>query len=162
MDHDGIVSGAPSAIPMEMDMWKINRGWARQVARLGFDVIDDIGGVEKIQQMGNEEYEGVKQYVFGFLKEKAPEFYHIAMYINILQDILAIMGVTATILEKGSTVSGLGGGEQRTARTDTDRGPLILRKVLFAYAIRRLIHGDKYFFDNPVCKIMLVVLGGFF
>jgi cyclopropane fatty-acyl-phospholipid synthase-like methyltransferase len=44
---------------------------------MGFSIIDDIGGIEKIQQMSDEEYESIKQYVFDYLKKNSPGLYHI-------------------------------------------------------------------------------------
>ncbi|HAX36917.1 MAG: flavin oxidoreductase [Spirochaetes bacterium GWD1_61_31] len=72
-----IAAGAPSAIPLEMDLRNINHGWARQIKRLGVTLLEDFGGVETLRKMSDEEYQGVKEIVHGYLREKLPEFYHI-------------------------------------------------------------------------------------
>lgn len=79
MEHESIAAGAPSAIPLEIDLRTLNHGWARQFKRMGFSIIDDIGGIEKIQQMSDEEYEGVKEYVFDFLKKNSPVLYYVVV-----------------------------------------------------------------------------------
>ncbi len=75
LEHHTIAAGAPSAIPMEMDLRKLNRGWARQIQRLGMPVLDELGGIEKLQSLSDEEYESVKEIAFHYMKEKAPQFY---------------------------------------------------------------------------------------
>ncbi|RCX14358.1 NADH:flavin oxidoreductase/NADH oxidase family protein [Anaerobacterium chartisolvens] len=77
MVNEGIASGAPSAIPMEMDIRNMNLGWAKQLKRLGITMLDQLGGVEKLQNLSDEEYEGVKEIVFHYLEKNAPEFFHI-------------------------------------------------------------------------------------
>lgn len=77
MTHESIASGAPSAIPMEMDLRNLNHGWAKQIKRLGISLIDEFGGVEKIQSLSDEEYEGVKEIVFSYMKKNVPEFFDI-------------------------------------------------------------------------------------
>ena len=78
MEHECLASGAPSAIPMEMDFRNINHGWAKQIKRLGISLVDEFGGVEKIQSLSDEEYTGVKDIVFSFMEKNVPEFFHIA------------------------------------------------------------------------------------
>ena len=77
MMHESIASGAPSAIPMEMDIRNLNYGWAKQLKRLGITLIDDVGGIETLKNLSDEEYEDVKDMVFSYLKKNAPEFFHI-------------------------------------------------------------------------------------
>lgn len=77
MEHEGIASGAPSAIPMEMDLRNMNHGWAKQVKRLGITMIDEVGGLEKLQQLSDEEYESLKSMIYGYLEKKSPELFHI-------------------------------------------------------------------------------------
>lgn len=77
MEHESIAAGAPSAIPMEMDLRKFNNGWAKQVKRLGIGLVDEIGGMEKLQSLSDEEYEGLKKIAFPFIQEHAPQFYHV-------------------------------------------------------------------------------------
>lgn len=60
MVHEGIASGAPSAIPMETDLRNLNNGWAKQLKRVGITLIDELGGIEKFKSLSDEEYEDVK------------------------------------------------------------------------------------------------------
>lgn len=77
MLHEGVASGAPSAIPMEMDIRNISKGWAKQLKRLGITLLDEVGGVEQLQSLSDEEYEGVKDMVLTYLQKEVPEFFHI-------------------------------------------------------------------------------------
>lgn len=77
MVHEGIASGAPSAIPMETDLRNLNHGWAKQFKRIGITLIDEVGGIEKLKSLSDEEYEGVKAMAFSYLKKNAPEFFHV-------------------------------------------------------------------------------------
>ncbi len=76
MIHDGIASGAPSAIPMEIDLRNLNHGWAKQFKRIGITLIDELGGIEKFKSLSDEEYEEVKGKAFSYLKKNAPGFFH--------------------------------------------------------------------------------------
>lgn len=78
MVHEDIASGAPSAIPMEMDFRNLNKGWAKQIKRLGITLIDEFGGVEKIKTLSDEEYAQLKDIIFDYMEKSAPEFLHIA------------------------------------------------------------------------------------
>jgi 2,4-dienoyl-CoA reductase-like NADH-dependent reductase (Old Yellow Enzyme family) len=78
MEHEALASAAPSAIPMEMDFRKLTKGWAKQIRRLGLTLLDDFGGLEKIQSMSDEDYAGLKETVYNFMEKSAPEFLHIA------------------------------------------------------------------------------------
>jgi 2,4-dienoyl-CoA reductase-like NADH-dependent reductase (Old Yellow Enzyme family) len=77
LEYESIASGAPSAIPMETDLRKLNKGWAKQIKRMGLGLIDALGGMEKLQAMSDEEYEGTKEIAFTYLQKEAPQFYHI-------------------------------------------------------------------------------------
>ncbi|BCZ45554.1 hypothetical protein psyc5s11_16210 [Clostridium gelidum] len=76
MLHEGIASGAPSAIPMETDLRNLNHGWAKQFKRMGITLIDEVGGIEKFKSLSDEEYEDVKAMAFSYLKKNAPEFFN--------------------------------------------------------------------------------------
>ncbi|AQR93424.1 NADH:flavin oxidoreductase [Clostridium saccharoperbutylacetonicum] len=76
MVHEGIASGAPSAIPMETDLRNLNNGWAKQLKRVGITLIDELGGIEKFKSLSDEEYEDVKTMAFSYLKKNAPELFH--------------------------------------------------------------------------------------
>jgi len=78
MMHDSIASGAPSAIPMEMDLRNATKGWMNQMKRLGFGhLVDNLGGLDMIRKMSDEEYSEVKKYVFGYLEKNEPGFYSV-------------------------------------------------------------------------------------
>ncbi|MDO4285699.1 MAG: NADH:flavin oxidoreductase [Eubacteriales bacterium] len=77
--HEEIASGAPSAIPMEIDPRYITKGWARQLSRLGFgESFDAVGGVEALQAMTDEQWESVKPMMKKYIEENGGEFAHIA------------------------------------------------------------------------------------
>ncbi len=76
--HEEIASGAPSAIPVEMDLRYATKGWVRQIKRLGFgDIIDQIRGHEKLQSLSDEEYEALLPVIKEFMKNNAGDFYHV-------------------------------------------------------------------------------------
>lgn len=76
MLHENIAAGAPSAIPMEMDLRNFNHGWAKQMKRLGITMIDAIGGIDKLKSLSDEEYEAVKDMAFSYVEKNAPELLH--------------------------------------------------------------------------------------
>lgn len=77
MMHDGIASGAPSAIPLETDLRNLSNGWAKQFKRIGITLVDELGGIEKLKSLSDEEYEDVKAKAFSYLKKDYPEFFHV-------------------------------------------------------------------------------------
>lgn len=77
MAHEGIASGAPSAIAMEMDLRNLNKGWMKQIKRLGGGLLDQIGDLDKIRNLDDEKYEKLKEVVFSYLEKNLPEFYHV-------------------------------------------------------------------------------------
>lgn len=77
--HESIAAGAPSAKPMEIDMRHVNKGWLKQAKRLGLgEFINEIGGLEKIKSLSDDEYQGLVPYIKEFLKKNARELYHTA------------------------------------------------------------------------------------
>lgn len=76
MLHGNIASGAPSAIPMEMDLRNLNQGWAKQLKRLGIPLIDQVGGIDKLKSLNDEEYEAMKEMAFSYIAKNAPELIH--------------------------------------------------------------------------------------
>lgn len=77
--HESIASGAPSAIPLEMNVRYVTKGWMRQFRRLGFgEMFDAVGDLEKIQNMPDEEYEELVPIIKKVLKENAGELYSVA------------------------------------------------------------------------------------
>lgn len=77
--HPSVASGAPSAVPMEMDFRHLTKGWLRQATRLGFGgIADNFGGIEAIQNMSDEEYEKLVPLIREFMKKNAGELYHVA------------------------------------------------------------------------------------
>lgn len=77
--HKSIASGAPSAVPMEMDFRHITKGWLRQATRLGFGgIVNNFGGLETIQNMSDEEYDKLRPYIRDFMEKNGGELYHVA------------------------------------------------------------------------------------
>lgn len=76
MIHRNIAAGAPSAIPIEMDLRNFNHGWAKQLKRLDITMIDELGGIDKLKSLSDEEYESVKGMAISYIQKKAPELAH--------------------------------------------------------------------------------------
>lgn len=76
--HESIASGAPSSVQVEMDVRYLTNGWVRQLKRLGFgEMVEEMGGLEKIQSLSDEQYEQLVPILQKFLKRNGGEFYHI-------------------------------------------------------------------------------------
>lgn len=77
--HESIASAAPSPVPMEMDFRHITKGWLRQATRLGFgEIVNDFGGLEKIQNMSDEEYDALAPMIRQFMEKNGGALYHVA------------------------------------------------------------------------------------
>jgi 2,4-dienoyl-CoA reductase-like NADH-dependent reductase (Old Yellow Enzyme family) len=72
-----LAAAAPSAVPMETDLRKLNRGWAKQAKRLGLRLVDELGGIEKIQRLDDDEYGRVRELVLAYLEKNAPDLLHV-------------------------------------------------------------------------------------
>ena len=81
MEHEGIASVAPSAVPLEIDLRNLNKGWVKQFKRLGGQQFskqfDEFGGLEKLQSLNDEEYKIVKEAIFSFMEKNSPEQFHV-------------------------------------------------------------------------------------
>lgn len=73
--HNEIAAGAPSAIPLEMDLRYVTHGWEKQAKRLGFGGAFDI---EKMQALTDEEYAEIAPTIRELMKKNGGAFYHIA------------------------------------------------------------------------------------
>lgn len=78
LEHPAVASGAPSAIPMETDLRNLNKGWAKQIRRLGIKLLDEVGGIEKLKSLSDDEYEALKPAFFGFLEKAESDLLHVA------------------------------------------------------------------------------------
>ncbi|MCD8013158.1 MAG: NADH:flavin oxidoreductase [Lachnospiraceae bacterium] len=76
--HDEIAAGAPSEIPVEMDFRYATKGWMRQLKRLGIEnVVEQMGGLERLQSLSDEEYAEIVPIVKEFLKKNGGDLYHV-------------------------------------------------------------------------------------
>ncbi len=71
-----IPSGAPSSIPLEIDLRRLNKGWMIQLRKLAPELVAALGDYEKFQQISDEEYAVVRDKIYLGMLEKAPEFAH--------------------------------------------------------------------------------------
>ena len=70
-------AGAPSPVPMQVDLRKLNKGWERQLKRLAPDIGTLIPDFDVLYNMGDEEYEVFFAMVLEYVGEKMPEMLHI-------------------------------------------------------------------------------------
>ncbi|MDI6795675.1 MAG: NADH:flavin oxidoreductase [Desulfatibacillaceae bacterium] len=71
-------AGAPSAIPMETDLRKLNKGWYKQIKRLAPpDLHALIPEYETLKNMNDEEYEGFRLMAYELLLKNLPQMGHI-------------------------------------------------------------------------------------
>lgn len=80
-DENGIASGAPSPVPLAIDLRNITKGWFRQFTRItkqaGISFPPEIWDYDKIKSLSDDEYEAIKPLILKMFQEKAPEYYHI-------------------------------------------------------------------------------------
>lgn len=77
--HESIASGAPSAVPMEMDFRHMTKGWLQQATRLGFGgIVENFGSLDAIQKMSDEEYDKLRPYIREFMEKNGGALYHVA------------------------------------------------------------------------------------
>lgn len=77
MEHGSIAAGAPSAIPLEMDLRNLSLGWARQFKRMGITIIDEFGGIEAIKKLSDEQYEEFKKVAYPHIAKNVPVLMHV-------------------------------------------------------------------------------------
>lgn len=82
--HEAIAAGAPSAVPMEMDMRHLTRGWALQFKRVsqeaGLDPDDvpfSMSLLDRLQKMDDEEYAQFVPILRELLEKNDSEFTHV-------------------------------------------------------------------------------------
>ena len=80
-DENGLPAGAPSAIPLQVDLRNVSRGWVRQFRRVlkeqGITGMDDFINYDFLKSLSDEQYEQMLPVFLPILKEKCPEYYHI-------------------------------------------------------------------------------------
>ncbi|MDO9263193.1 MAG: NADH:flavin oxidoreductase [Desulfosalsimonadaceae bacterium] len=70
-------AGAPSAIPMQVDLRNLNKGWERQIKRLAPEIGALVPDFTVLHNMKDEDYYGLLEIVVSFIAEKMPEMVHI-------------------------------------------------------------------------------------
>jgi 2,4-dienoyl-CoA reductase-like NADH-dependent reductase (Old Yellow Enzyme family) len=51
-----LAAGAPSPIPMRIDLRNLNKGWEKQLKRLAPKLVKDLGGLDAIRAMNDKQY----------------------------------------------------------------------------------------------------------
>ncbi len=51
-----LAAGAPSPIPMRIDLRNLNKGWEKQLKRLAPKLLKDLGGLDNIRAMNDKQY----------------------------------------------------------------------------------------------------------
>ena len=67
--------GAPSAIPIKIDIRNFNKGWFAQVKKMRPElaqILDAIGGVEGLQNLTDEEYTRLEDAIVPIMRQKDP------------------------------------------------------------------------------------------
>jgi 2,4-dienoyl-CoA reductase-like NADH-dependent reductase (Old Yellow Enzyme family) len=77
LEHHAIASGAPSAIPMEMDLRNLNKGWMKQIKRVAGVAAEGLGNLDALRTMSDEEYANIKPMIFDVVKKQSPDLYPI-------------------------------------------------------------------------------------
>jgi 2,4-dienoyl-CoA reductase-like NADH-dependent reductase (Old Yellow Enzyme family) len=70
-------AGAPSSIPLRVDLRNLNKGWERQMKRLAPEIGALIPDFDVLRNMGDEEYNSLLELITAFVAEKMPEMLHI-------------------------------------------------------------------------------------
>ncbi|SMC90094.1 NADH:flavin oxidoreductase / NADH oxidase family protein [Desulfocicer vacuolatum DSM 3385] len=70
-------AGAPSAIPLEVDMRKLNQGWIKQIKRIAPEASTLLPDLETLQGMKGDEYIAFKNLVVDYMADKFPEMLHL-------------------------------------------------------------------------------------
>ena len=80
-DEYGLPAGAPSAIPLQVDLRNVSRGWVRQFRRVmkeeGIIGMDNFIDYDFLKSLTDEQYDEMLPIFLPVLKEKCPEYYHI-------------------------------------------------------------------------------------
>ena len=77
VDHPDSPAGSASAVPLEVDLRNLNKGWERQVKRLAPKLAELFPDFDVIRKMSDAEYENVRAHIGDAIMANAPDFYHI-------------------------------------------------------------------------------------
>jgi 2,4-dienoyl-CoA reductase-like NADH-dependent reductase (Old Yellow Enzyme family) len=69
-------AGGPSPIPHELDLRNLNKGWDKQFKRIAPALAAVMPDIEVLQNLRDEEYQGVRAALPGILQAMAPELVH--------------------------------------------------------------------------------------
>lgn len=72
-------AGAPSAIPLRVDLRNLNKGWERQIKRLSPEIVELVPDFDAIRNMSDEEYAPLYELIINHIAETMPEMLHIAV-----------------------------------------------------------------------------------
>lgn len=69
-------AGGPSAIPHELDLRNLNKGWEKQFKRIAPGLAAIMPDFEVLRNMSDEEYAGIRSALPAILYQNAPELVH--------------------------------------------------------------------------------------
>lgn len=68
---------APSPVPYRIDLRNGNRGWERQIKRLAPELYDQIGGLQTIKNLSDEDYARLEQAIELVLRQEDPSLINV-------------------------------------------------------------------------------------
>lgn len=71
-----ISAGAPSAVRMEVDVRKLNKGYLRQFKKYAPELLEALGDYSDFQQIPDDEYEKIKMFILQGISQHIPELAH--------------------------------------------------------------------------------------
>ncbi len=78
VDSPDCPSGGPSAIPLEVDLRTLNKGWEKQIRRIAPEISKMIPDFDEIRKMNDTEYQAFVKNIMPAVANISPELYHTA------------------------------------------------------------------------------------
>ncbi|OGR27997.1 MAG: flavin oxidoreductase [Desulfobacterales bacterium RIFOXYA12_FULL_46_15] len=70
-------AGAPSPVPLQVDLRHLNKGWEKQIKRLSPEMAELVPDFDVLRQMDDAAYASMVDTLMAFTAEKIPEMLHI-------------------------------------------------------------------------------------
>jgi len=67
-----LAAGAPSPIPMRIDLRNMNKGWEKQLKRLAPKLVKDLGGLDAVRAMNDKQYAELEKVLEQVLMNEDP------------------------------------------------------------------------------------------
>ncbi len=67
-----IASAAPSPIPMRGDLRRLNKGWEKQLKRILPEIMEEMGGLDPVRAMNDEQYAALEPVMIEMVRAKDP------------------------------------------------------------------------------------------